>query len=238
VPAGSRRAYHSPRRQQAARETRLAVLSAARQQFTRHGYAGTSLAAIAQSAGVSLATVKLVAGTKAQLLVATVQGVMRRDNPSLPLVEQPWWREMLGLRDPVRMLREFASIVCSGLERQAELFEVVWQAASSEPELAELDGRASLGRRDDVRQVADALSELGELRADLNVDAAADTIWALASPQMFRLLVGRRGWSAQRWQEWLVESLAVQLLEPPRPAATHRARRQVRLQKPGGSTKR
>jgi AcrR family transcriptional regulator len=215
VAAGSSRAYHSPRRQQAARETRLAVLAAAREQFVEHGYAGTSLAAIAQSAGVSLATVKLVAGTKAQLLVAAVQGVMRRDDPSLPLVQQPWWREMLGLRDAVRMLREFASIVCPGLERQAELFEVVWQAAASEPELAELDGRASLGRRDDVRQLAHALAELGELRGDLDVDAAADTIWALASPQMFRLLVGRRGWSAQRWQEWLVDSLAVQLLEAP-----------------------
>jgi AcrR family transcriptional regulator len=216
VAARSTRAYHSPRREQAARETRLAVLAAARQQFVEHGYAGTSLAAIAHSADVSLATVKLVAGTKAQLLVAAVQGIMRRQEPSLPLVEQPWWREMLAQRDPVRLLREFASIVCGGLEGQAELFEVVWQAAASEPELAELEERASLGRWSDVRQVAQALSQLGALRGHLDVDAAADIIWALASPQMFRPLVRRRGWSAQRWQEWLVESLAVQLLKPPR----------------------
>ena len=216
MPAGSSRAYHSPRREQTARETRLAVLAAAREQFVDHGYAGTSLAAIAQSAGVSLATVKLVAGTKAQLLVAAVQGIMRREEPSLPLVEQPRWRAMLTQRDPVRLLREFASIAASGLEHQAELFEVVWQAAASEPELAELDERASLGRWDNVRQLAQTLADLGELRADMDVDAAADTIWALASPQLFRLLVGRRSWSAGRWQEWLVRSLGVQLLEPPR----------------------
>jgi hypothetical protein len=103
------------------------------------------------SHGVSLAVVKLVPGTKAQSLKTAVQGIMRREEPSLPLVEQPWAREMLAPRDPVRLRREFASLGCSGLERQAELFEVVWPATASEPKLAELGGRASTEHWDDVR---------------------------------------------------------------------------------------
>ena len=210
----SSRPYHSPRREEAARETRRLVLEAARQQFVRSGYAGTSLAAIAEAAGVSLATVKLVGGTKAQLLVATLQAVIRRDEPTVPLVEQPWWRQMLAERDPEALLRRFASAIRSALDRQAELFEVVWQAASSEPEIAAIERRASLGRWHDVRQVAQALADLGALRADLGVDAAADIVWVQAAPQVYRLLVAERGWPPERWEGWLYESLSAQLLAP------------------------
>lgn len=189
------------------------MLDAAQQQFVHYGYGGASLPAIAQAAGVSLATVKLVAGTKAQLLVAAIQALMRRDEPAIPHAEQPLWQQMLLDRDPEGLLRQFAGVCRSGLEHQADLFDVVYQAAPSEPELAALEEQASLGRWHNVRQVAQALAELGALRSDLDVDAAADTIWAIASPQVYRLLIGRRGWSAERWEHWLADTLRRQLLE-------------------------
>ena len=212
----STRPYHSPRREASARETQRLVLDAARRQFVASGYAGTSLATIAAAAGVSLATVKLVGGTKAQLLVAAIQDVIRRGEPALPLVEQLWWREMLAERDPESLLRRFASAIRAALDRQAALFAVVWQAAASEPEIAAIERRASQGRWQDVRQVALALADRGALRAGLGVDAAADIIWAEASPQVYRLLVAGRGWSPERWEEWLLDSLRAQLLAPRR----------------------
>src|SRR6185437_12754714 len=109
----SSRPYHSPRRAEAARETRQAVLAAARRQFVEHGYTHTTLAAIAQAAGVSLATVKLVAGTKPQLLVATIQAEVRRDDVAVPLVEQRWWQQLLAEPDPVGMLRQFVVAMAS-----------------------------------------------------------------------------------------------------------------------------
>jgi AcrR family transcriptional regulator len=212
LPRPSSRPYHSPRRDQSARETRLAVLAAARQQFIEHGYAGTSLAKIADAAGVSLATVKLVAGTKAQLLEAAVRSVIRREDPTVPHVEQAWWRDILSRPTAQDVISDFAAQVRAALTEQAPLFEVVYAAASSEPELAQLEQRASLGRWNDVRQVAARLTELRALRGDYDIDAATDVIWALASPQMFRMLVGRRGWSALRWEQWLCDSLSRQLL--------------------------
>ena len=211
----SRRPYHSPRREEAARETQRVVLEAARQQFVLHGYAGTSLAAIARAAGVSLATVKLVGGTKAQLLIAAIRAVIRREDPTVELVEQGWWREMLAEGDSDGLLRRFASRIRSALERQADLFEVVWQAAASEPEIGALEQRASLSRWEDVRQVGQGLADLGVLRPGLDVDGAADVIWALASPQVYRLLVARRGWTPERWEAWLLDSLRGQLLAGP-----------------------
>ena len=212
----STRAYHSPRRELAAAETRAAVLAAAREEFVSRGYSATSLAAIADTAGVSLATVKLVAGTKAQLLSAAIHALMRRDDTTRMLREQPWWRELLAERDPERLIDRFAAVVRSALDRQAGLFEVVWQAAPSEPELAELERRGSLGRRDDARQVVLALSSLGALAADTDVDTATDTVWAIASPQVHRLLVTRRKWTSDRWEAWLRDVLRRQLLRPAR----------------------
>lgn len=203
----SSRPYHSPRRQEAARETRRLVLEAARQQFVLQGYNGTSLADIATAAGVSIATVKLVAGTKAELLADAIRAVMRRDEPAVPHVEQPWWRQMLQEPDAEALLRRLAAIGTTGLRGQADLFDVLYQAAPSEPELAELDPQGSLGRWQDIRQVAQALADLGALRPGLTPDAAADTIWALASPQVYLLLVRRRGWSPEQWEQWLGDLL-------------------------------
>jgi AcrR family transcriptional regulator len=216
MSSSSSRAYHSPRRQASARETRRLVLQATQQQFVRHGYAGTSLAAIARAAGVSLATVKLVAATKAQLLLAATQALVRGDESAVPLVEQPWWQQLLAEPDPDRLLRQFATATRSALERQADLLEVIRQAASSEPDIAELEQRASLGRWHDLRQLAQALADRDALRSDLDVDAAADIIWALASPQLYRPLVAGRRWSADRWEALLHDILRTQLLVPRR----------------------
>jgi len=49
------------------------------------------------------------------------------------------------------------------------------------------------------------LAELGSLR--MPADQAADTVWAIASPEIFRLLTGNRGWSSSEFEEWLHHSL-------------------------------
>jgi DNA-binding transcriptional regulator YbjK len=162
---------------------------------------------------VSLATVKLVAGTKAHLLVAALQHTLTTPEASdTPVSEQAWWQQMLAERDAATVLRQFASISRSALERQADLFEVLWQAAASEPELARLDQQGSQARWQTLQQVAQVLADRQALRTGLEVETATDIIWALAAPQMYRLLVARRGWPTERWEKWLADALTVQLL--------------------------
>ncbi len=216
----SRRAYHSPRREAAARETRAAVLDVARVEFAANGYASATLAAIARRAGVSLATVKLVEPTKGRLLVAATEAVVRSEDASRPLVEQGWWTELLDERDPRLLLARLATRVAAALERQVDLLEAAWQAARTEPEIARLEERASLGRRADMRTVIEALVRSGSLRPDLDPDAATDILWATASPQAFALLVRRRGWTPERWASWLADSLMRLLLTAPGPAGS------------------
>ena len=63
-----RRAYHSPLRVGQAEQTRRRVLESARRLFIDHGYAGTTVAAVAADAGVSPETIYLSLGGKRGLL--------------------------------------------------------------------------------------------------------------------------------------------------------------------------
>ena len=58
-----RRPYHSPRLQEHRRQTRRAILDAARSLFIERGYSGTSMAEIATAATVSIKTVEAAFGT-------------------------------------------------------------------------------------------------------------------------------------------------------------------------------
>jgi hypothetical protein len=55
-----------------------------------------------------------------------------------------------------------------------------------------------------------ALAANGPLR--LEPEAALETVWALASPDLHQLLTRTRGWTRDRYCAWLAGSLARLLL--------------------------
>ena len=57
APVNPRRSYDASGRQEQARQNRLTVLRAARRLFLEHGFAATTMATVAGSAGVSVETV-------------------------------------------------------------------------------------------------------------------------------------------------------------------------------------
>ena len=60
--------------------------------------------------------------------------------------------------------------------------------------------------------VVASLHEKGALKEDIDVDAAADILWTLNHPSLYHLLVGRRGWSPDRYERWLDDLLSSQLI--------------------------
>ena len=50
------------------------------------------------------------------------------------------------------------------------------------------------------------------LRSGLDEAAAADVVWVLNDPGLFHMLVLRQGWPVVRFEAWLADTLAVQLL--------------------------
>jgi TetR/AcrR family transcriptional regulator, regulator of autoinduction and epiphytic fitness len=204
-----RRPYRSPRREQQAEQTRLLVLDAAERLFKEHGYVGTSMAAVAAEAGVSPETVYGHFGSKRVLLGELFRRAVRGADPA-PVPEQEVPRRLAAMTDQREQLRLFAADITPRLERGAPLVAVLAAAAQSDPELAELLTTLHADRLRNLRVLVDALAANGALR--LPADEALETVWALTSPEMQQLLVRERGWTRQRYEEWLVASLTGVLL--------------------------
>jgi hypothetical protein len=113
-------------------------------------------------------------------------------------------------QDQREQLRIFAADVARRIERAAPVVFVVAAAAPAHPELAELLDRLHADRLRNLGVVVDALRANGALRAGR--ERAVETVWALASPELHRLLTTQRGWSRRRYVSWLRETLETLLL--------------------------
>ena len=209
----SPRGYESPRRRAGAQATRRAVADAARTLFVERGYTGTTIDAIAAAAAVSPLTVYAAFGTKRSLLAELVDASISGEGAP-PLLEQGWVREM---RDEPDVRRRLASLARNGrsiLERRAAMDEVVRGAAATDPEIAALWERGKAQRRAGQRQLVGIVAGSAGLRAGLDLEVAADILYAVGSPDTYRLLVVDRGWSGDRFERWYDQALARLLLDP------------------------
>ena len=88
-----RRGYASPARTEQARQTRKRVIEAATWLFVQQGYATTTMRAIADAADVSVPTVELLFGTKAQLLHVVIDVAVAGDDEPVPVLNRAWAAE-------------------------------------------------------------------------------------------------------------------------------------------------
>src|SRR3954464_14317914 len=203
------RPYDSPRRREQAAVTRRLILEAAQRLFEEHGYAATTMAAIAREAGVALKTVYVAFETKSGVLRALWNLRLRGDQADVPIQDRAWYREVLAHPDPESALRLGAHEARLVKERAGGLFGVLRGAADADPDSAALWDRINREFHANQRAVIEAL---GPLRPGLDVGRAADIMWTLNHPDVWQLLVGRRGWTPDEWEEWFVATLRPQLL--------------------------
>ncbi len=208
----TRRRYDSPRRREQAAATRGAILEAARRLFERHGYAATSMAAIAAEAGVALKTVYIGFETKSGLLRALWHLLLRGDQDDIPVGEQPWYREVIDERDAERQLRLNARNSRIVKVRAGALMEVIRSAAPADPEIGKLWDRIQTEFYENQRSIVESLKERRALANGLDVDRAADILWTLNHPGVYWLLVNERGWTPAEYEEWLGDAFCSQLL--------------------------
>lgn len=204
-----RRAYRSEHRRGLAEQTRARVLDAAAEVFQARGYGAASISAIAAAAGVSPETIYVRFGNKRTLLGELVQRAVRGDVPA-PVLEQPAFKAVAASTDQREQLRLFAADIVLRLERAAPLLAVVSEAARSEPELAVLLERMHGGRLENFHALVKVLAKNGPLQG--TKAEAAETIWALTSPELHQVLTVVRGWTRERYTKWLARSLAELLL--------------------------
>jgi AcrR family transcriptional regulator len=203
-----RRRYDSPRRQEQARATRLAILEAARELFVQQGYVGTTLQAIAAKARISPATVYGTFTNKRSLLSALVDVSIAGDDAPVPILARRWVheiREEPDLRRRIEILARNGRLI---LERRAAVDEVLRAAADTDPDIAELWRAGKAQRLAGQRQLLRMVTGPDGLRDGLSEGDAADILYALGSPETYRLLTVERGWSPARFERWYADAMA------------------------------
>lgn len=83
-----------------------------------------------------------------------------------------------------------------------------------DPEIGNEWLRRQLGRREILMGLV-AHWPTTALRRGVDVDTAADIAWSLSSHEQYELLVSVRGWSTERYVEWLRHVLRRELLARP-----------------------
>jgi AcrR family transcriptional regulator len=204
------RSYESPRRREQAAATRREILEAAQRLFEEQGYAATTMAAIAAEAGVALKTLYVAFETKAGILRALWHLLLRGDEADVPVPERPWYRELLAERNPERQLRRNAEVSRATKERIGAMLNVIRAAAAADRDIAVLWDRIQSDFHETQHGLVESIHAKGALRPGLDVDRATDILWTLNNPDVWQLLVGRRGWTPAQYEEWLADqSLAL-----------------------------
>ena len=208
-----KRAYDSSGRKAAAEATRHAILEAARRVFLKQGYAGATMPAIAQEAGIALDTVYTVAGKKPALMRLLVETAISGQDQAVPAEQRDYVRAIRAEPDAAAKLKIYAMALAAIQSRLAFIFTVLQAAATQEPDLQALWQEISRRRAANMRLLAEDLAATGQTRRDLSLSQMADIIWSMNAPEYFLLLVGQRGWTAEAFGRWLGDAWARLLLE-------------------------
>jgi AcrR family transcriptional regulator len=204
-----RRPYQSTARARQRDATRTAIIAAASALFVEHGYAATSIAAVAQHAGISAESVYVIFGSKRDLLRAVMDAAAAGSRDAV--VTDDWLAAVRAEPDQRRRLALMGDATRDVMRRVAPLDEVVRAVATSDPEIAELHREQDAQRKRDVRRLVEVLAEVGDLR--MPVQQAAELMWALSrSTGLYRSLTVDCRWSDQRAFAALNDALARVLL--------------------------
>lgn len=209
------RPYDGRRRRAASAATRQRIIDAARACILEHGYRGTMVADIADRAGVNVDTVYRLVGRKPVVLRELIEQALSGVDHAVAGADREHVQAMRAEPDPVRKLSIYAAAVRATQERLAPLFLALRDASSTEPEAQEVWDEIGRRRAANMRRLVADLQRTGRLRADLDLEEAADVVWATNGSELFVMLTRDRGWSPERYEAWLVDLWCRVLLRDP-----------------------
>lgn len=198
-------------RRERAALTRRRIRDAARDLFAEHGYAGTTMEAVAAHAGVAVQTVYFVFHTKSELLQAVLEAAVLGDATPVPPHRTTWWSAMAASDDPRAAVRHLVGGVGGILARVAPLLPT-FAGAANEPAVAGTWERSQELRHDGYADVVAVLDDRFGLREGLDRREGTDVLFTLLGPDVYRQLVIGRGWTHERWTRWAEELLVRELL--------------------------
>ena len=209
----TKRKYDSTRRQAQAGETRRQILEAAHKLFIEHGYAGATIEAIAKEAGVALKTVYAVFKNKWKILVTLLNNSSSNSGEeNIAMLERASPKAVSQEHDQRRQLQMFAQVVANNMEGAAYISEIMQVAAKTEADVDKMVQNLNKQRWQHMAVAVQQIVTNGPLQEKMDEAHATDIVWTLTSPEVFLLLTRDRGWSKEKYAEWLADTLIRALL--------------------------
>jgi AcrR family transcriptional regulator len=197
-------------RRDRAKATQWRIMKAAYTLFCEQGYAATTMAQIAEAAGVAVQTVYFTFHTKPALLSRAYEVAVGGDPPIIPQ-QQAWHREMLAAPYITDALRAFVTGSGEIMRRVTPLYFAARVAAETDGDAARVMAFNEGGRAAGYREDLERLRIKAEFRTGLSLERATDLLLLFVGPDVYHALVDGRGWSHDEWIEWAVSSVAEQI---------------------------
>jgi AcrR family transcriptional regulator len=192
------------------RATRRRIVDAAGELFVADGYTATTLEQIATRAGVAVQTVYFHFGNKRTVLKEAVDVAVVGDDAPVGILGRSWLDEARAEREPRRVVELWTAYGRGIVTRIGPIMRVVRDAAVVDPDMAAQWKANTAETATAFRVLAGQLEDLSALRVP--VDEAVDILCALSGLEMYLVLTDR-GWSPDRWESFVVDSLAHALLK-------------------------
>lgn len=202
-----RRPYRSRVREERAADTQRRIATAARELFAEHGFADTTVARIAQRAGVAAPTVYATFGSKGAIVRALL---MQMENDA---DGAGWARRIAEETNPHRKLVAFAQWTTTLFSSSKVAIQAA-HGASGDPAIIELRDEGDRHRRDGLRAVISSLAQLHALHPQLSEECALDRAWIVTGVELYLGATQGCGWSDEDYAQWLAALLQNQLLHP------------------------
>lgn len=203
-----KRSYVSKARRQSAEATRSRILDAAKLLLTRQGIDGVTVAQIADRAGVATPTVYAAFKSKEGILRALMEAAMFGDRFEIAR------RRLDGITDAVELVALTATISRSVYEGESRELGMLRGAASFSPSLRKIEQQFEKMRLDMQQSRIELLFDQGKAKHGLSLEEARRIMWMYTSRDIYRMLVREAGWTADRYEEWLRETLLAALVDP------------------------
>jgi len=161
------------------------------------------MTAVADRAGVALDTVYATVGRKPELARLLIETAISGTDQAIPAEQRDYVQAIQAALDAKTKIAIYAAAITAIAPRMALVLGIIQQAAA-EPELAALRTEIAERRAANMRRFVADLATVAPLRLDPG--QAADIVWATNSAELYQLLVGQRGWTPQRYEQFLADT--------------------------------
>ena len=179
--------------------------------FERDGFRSTTIAAVAERAGVSAESIYKGFGTKAALAKAVFDFVIAGDDEPVPVWRRSEADAIRAEPDIRRKIMLYSRGLAARQQRSAKVQILIRDGGHTDQTLTVLWQRLLAERLTGMTILGGHLIESGQLREGIELDEVRDVLWTYTAVELYELLVDERGWPLDRYADWIGQAITAAL---------------------------